>query len=571
MSAINCKKVLICSLSVLFVVSILGASGGSLKAQGIGTPDLVITGTGLTQDVYLYKADWENFNNPNFVERYYSSNNNFDFHKIWKVKGYDLFALIDGKLINDGTDWSISFEAEDGAKITRTINQLQSIYYYSDFTLSRGVLVNPMIGIFRVELYTNNAPSPPINWTDRSLVEADKDNNAPRLYFGQASGNVSDINQQFYLRDLVRIVIGQERPVVPETYTITSSPVVGGTATVTTTPSASASAGATVTVNISGIESGKRFKSLEVKDSSSAIVPVTAITAGSHYNFTMPAKAVTVAVQLDNIEADEKKPDTDVGGEKKQEEAPAADPDEEPETAQQESILKITGTGLFKDVMISSLDDFEEIERFYSSNNNFDFHKIWKVKGYDLMELIGKENLKDNQDYPITFVAADGLKITRTLSELQNLYYYPDFTLNSEETVAPMIGFYRAELLDAQGFPESVTWSDRQFTSADWDDRSPRLYIGQQKGNLSDKNQQYFVRELTEIIIGEAPGVEPAPADPVLPGQDISAPESEKAGTPGTKATPSTGGGSLAGILSTLLVILFIIALVKKSVQPGHK
>ena len=57
-------------------------------------PVLVITGTGLEQDIFLYEEDLA-FDNPTMEERYYSSNNSFNFRSIWKVKGFDLFDLLE--------------------------------------------------------------------------------------------------------------------------------------------------------------------------------------------------------------------------------------------------------------------------------------------------------------------------------------------------------------------------------------------------------------------------------------------------------------------------------------------
>jgi uncharacterized repeat protein (TIGR02543 family) len=84
-------------------------------------------------------------------------------------------------------------------------------------------------------------------------------------------------------------------------YTVTVADVVGGTATVTATPDTSVPFGATVTVNISGIESGKTFSSIEVVGNNSAN-PITTpeVTAGEEYTFTMPTEDVTVTVSLEN-------------------------------------------------------------------------------------------------------------------------------------------------------------------------------------------------------------------------------------------------------------------------------
>ncbi|HPZ12443.1 MAG TPA: hypothetical protein PKV91_08855, partial [Bacillota bacterium] len=69
--------------------------------------------------------------------------------------------------------------------------------------------------------------------------------------------------------------------------------------------------------------------------------------------------------------------------------------------AQSQPVLTVTGTGLHQDVLIYEGDwsNYTEVVRYYSSNNNHDYHKIWKVKGYDLFELLGAQNLKTDQDY----------------------------------------------------------------------------------------------------------------------------------------------------------------------------
>jgi hypothetical protein len=81
-------------------------------------------------------------------------------------------------------------------------------------------------------------------------------------------------------------------------YAITVADVMGGTATVTTNPAALAEEGVTVSVNIDGIQSGKQFKAISVTDADSNNVAITQVTAGEKYTFTMPAKPVTVSVEL---------------------------------------------------------------------------------------------------------------------------------------------------------------------------------------------------------------------------------------------------------------------------------
>jgi len=86
------------------------------------------------------------------------------------------------------------------------------------------------------------------------------------------------------------------------TYSITTN-AAGGTAVLTTDPADEAEEGAAVTVNIADIEAGKYLKSIAVTDADSAAILTTELIAGESYTFTMPAKAVTVAVELNNIPA----------------------------------------------------------------------------------------------------------------------------------------------------------------------------------------------------------------------------------------------------------------------------
>jgi hypothetical protein len=205
--------------------------------------------------------------------------------------------------------------------------------------------------------------------------------------------------------------------------------------------------------------------------------------------------------------------------------------------------LEITGTGLVEDVIISNWNNYSLRQRFYSSNNNFDFHKIWKVKGYDFFDLLGSGNLKTDQDYTITFIASDGAKKAWRISALRSLNYYSDFTIGSGQRVLPMIGFYRAELFDNLGLPSEVEWQDRTLTEADKDDRAPRLYIGQTAGNVSDKNQQFFIRDLARIQVGEVRPSPPAPQEPEDPEEPEDPDEKPNPVEPDPeKPDPGTGG-----------------------------
>ncbi|OQA09813.1 MAG: Endo-1,4-beta-xylanase A precursor [Firmicutes bacterium ADurb.Bin373] len=81
-------------------------------------------------------------------------------------------------------------------------------------------------------------------------------------------------------------------------YAITVADVVGGTAVVTTDPATLAEEGAAVTVNIDGVQSGRQFKTITVIDADSNNVAITEVTAGRKYTFIMPAKSVTVNIEL---------------------------------------------------------------------------------------------------------------------------------------------------------------------------------------------------------------------------------------------------------------------------------
>jgi hypothetical protein len=189
--------------------------------------------------------------------------------------------------------------------------------------------------------------------------------------------------------------------------------------------------------------------------------------------------------------------------------APAGMPSQNAPQVPRDAVLVITGTGLQQDVFLAAADlRFNNptlVERYYTSSNNWDFHKIWKVKGFDLFNLMGAENLKTDRDYPVTFQAADGLKYTETVSSLKSRCYHPEFAAAGGKPVGPLIGVYRQAVFEPnyQGLPGEVSWADRQLTAGDRDDRAPRLYLGQKQGNPSDRNQSLFVRDLVRIVVGE--------------------------------------------------------------------
>jgi sugar lactone lactonase YvrE len=177
-------------------------------------PVLVITGTGLERDLFIYQSDFD-FNNPDMVERYFSSNKNApEHHKIWKVKGFDVFSLLNSAGLIDGTDWNVTFKASDGFTLSWSISALESMYWHPDFTAESAERVLPVVGIYRAELFSKLITefTPPASWDDRALTTADLDTHPPRLFIGQAQGQISDRNQSKFVRSLVRVVVGEERP-----------------------------------------------------------------------------------------------------------------------------------------------------------------------------------------------------------------------------------------------------------------------------------------------------------------------------------------------------------------------
>lgn len=209
------KRVVLCIVLLLTAILILGCTGKSSSGElnFINLDELVITGTGLKQEVILNKSDWMNFNHPKLIERFYSSNNRVGYHKIWKVKGFDLMELIGEDNFMREEDWSVTFIAQDGAKLTLKISDLKNSYYYPQFNVEEGIQMNPLIGIYQKTLFEPKYTGAPteIEWEDLELTEADLDPQAPRLFLGQKAGDTSDVNQSLFIYQLARIVVGDER------------------------------------------------------------------------------------------------------------------------------------------------------------------------------------------------------------------------------------------------------------------------------------------------------------------------------------------------------------------------
>jgi hypothetical protein len=172
--------------------------------------------------------------------------------------------------------------------------------------------------------------------------------------------------------------------------------------------------------------------------------------------------------------------------------------------------LFITGTGLKQDVKIGASDwnRYSCQERYYSSNNSFNYHKITKTKGYDLFDIIGKDNLKTDEDYPVKFICSDGFDFTKNISTLKNAYYYPDFTEEKKETVAPILSFYKKELISVakEDLTSPISWEDQALTEEDKDGKAPRLIFGQI--DIDDMNQSKWGQKIVKIIVGEERPVE---------------------------------------------------------------
>lgn len=167
--------------------------------------------------------------------------------------------------------------------------------------------------------------------------------------------------------------------------------------------------------------------------------------------------------------------------------------------------LVITGTGVYEEVVISENDwaKYEMVERHYSSNNSLGFHKIVKVKGYDLFNLIGEGNLKTDKDYEVTFTCSDGFEIKKTISELKGTYFFKDFTEAGKEESRPMLARYSKELVEfpKNKFSPPVTWTDQPLTEDDLDRAFPKLVFGQ--NHIDDMNQSNWGKEIVKITIGE--------------------------------------------------------------------
>lgn len=195
-------------LNIVLVLALLLTHFSILAGPAFGsTPELVITGTGVNKEVNITSDDWKNYT---LVERIYSTNNSLGFHKIIKVKGYDLETLIGKDNLKSGVDYNVTFLCADGFKFEKKLSELFQVYTYGDFTESSKELVKPMLGKYQAVLgdFPKNSFSPPVSWNDRVLTENDLDRDFPKLVFGQK--NIDDMNMSQWGKQVIKITIGDE-------------------------------------------------------------------------------------------------------------------------------------------------------------------------------------------------------------------------------------------------------------------------------------------------------------------------------------------------------------------------
>lgn len=205
----NCKKR---SFSLILALLLIIIQMPYVKGYAENV-DLVITGTGVYEEVIITEDDWDKYE---LIERIYSGNNSLNFHKIIKAKGYDLFEIIGENNLKTDKDYVVKFTCSDGFEFTKTLSELKNTYFYSDFTEDSKAKINPMIAKYTLELaeYPKNNFSPPVEWTDREITEEDLDKGFPKILFGQTS--IDDMNISRWGKEVVKITIGDDREEVVE-------------------------------------------------------------------------------------------------------------------------------------------------------------------------------------------------------------------------------------------------------------------------------------------------------------------------------------------------------------------
>lgn len=195
---------------ILVLSMIISPLSGLSKPVEAASTDLTITGIGINKDVVIKDGDWSKYK---LSEEYYSTNNSLGFHKIIKVKGYDLFDLIGKDNLKTDMDYLVNFTCADGFKFTKLISELKNTYYYKDFTETSKAKARAMIVTHTTVLadYPKNVFAPPIKWSDKAITEKDKEKDFPKLTFGQVA--IDDMNMSSWGKEVIKITIGEERPV----------------------------------------------------------------------------------------------------------------------------------------------------------------------------------------------------------------------------------------------------------------------------------------------------------------------------------------------------------------------
>ena len=195
-------------IAIFLVLGMLASQFGmGINIAHGASGDFLITGTGIKEEVSISKADWSKYT---LEEKIYSTNNSLGFHKIVKVKGYDLWDLIGKDNLKKDKNYSVKFISSDGFEITTTIEELTNTYYYGDFTEASKKLTSPMIAKYTKVLgdFPQNKFQPPVKWEDKKIGEEDLDKDFPKLTFGQK--NIDDMNMSKWAKDVVKIVVGEE-------------------------------------------------------------------------------------------------------------------------------------------------------------------------------------------------------------------------------------------------------------------------------------------------------------------------------------------------------------------------
>lgn len=195
----------------ILVVAMIFSQGFFLNitpVEALEGTALLITGTGINAEVNITESDWSKYK---ITERTYSTNNSFNFHKIVKTKGYDLFDLVGSSNLKTDKDYEIKFTCSDGFEFKKTVSQLKNTYYFSDFTEKSKVKSSPLIAMYTAVLadFPKDSFTPPMKWEDKAITEDDRDKDLPKLVFGQTS--IDDMNMSQWGKRIVTITIGDDR------------------------------------------------------------------------------------------------------------------------------------------------------------------------------------------------------------------------------------------------------------------------------------------------------------------------------------------------------------------------